>query len=164
MSIISTPRSRTGYCVDACATGAGWLGFSWLLASGLDAVNDASAGTHQETLSGWTRLVTGSGDPAFGLWALPFAGIGLGLAAGWLRRRRELARQSVDDPCPNPLNDQLLAEHFALTNEQLWQAHTSQITVIHHSNDGDICALEAIRPTTNEPTATNGVRHFEPAA
>lgn len=162
MIIISTPRSRTGYCVDACATGAGWLGFSWLLATGLDALADA--GSSAEPVANWTSLLSGGGDPAFGLWALPFAGIGLGLTAGWLRRRRDRARRNLDDPSPNPLNDQLLAQHFALTHEQLWQAHTSQITVIHHSHDGDICALEAIRPTGNEPVAANDVGHFQRVA
>lgn len=140
MMIITTKRSSMGYLCDALMTGLAWLLFMYLFTDGVVALAAPSLSLPDLAFPGpghYREILT-----LIAILTVP----ALFVMAVWHVTRERLTRGALDqDPSPNPLDDQVLAEHFRLSSRQLNDVQTSRVTVIYHSGEGLIDRLETDR-------------------
>lgn len=139
--IITVRRSAPHFLFDSLLTGAGWLLFGHLL---LDATTGWWTAWGHPASPGAPEPVTHPALAWLDALDYPLGVLGILLLAGsWhvYRRQRE-GDAGEPPPLPNPLNDELLAGHFLISQQELGRVHDSRRTVIHLAEDGTIKGLE----------------------
>lgn len=139
--IITVRRSAPHFLVDSLLTAAGWLLFLYLLLDataawwtvwGQEAAPDAAAPAIHPAIALLDTL-------AYPLGVLCI----LLLTGSWHIHRRQLEGGAGEQPpLPNPLNDEVLAGHFLISQQDLGRVHDSRRTVIHLTEDGAINRME----------------------
>ncbi len=154
--IITTQRSPIAWAIDTALTAAGWTGFFYLFTEGVVSILGESYGASAAAASG--ALV-----PTLHTLTLYLlvAGFNALLIVLWGTYRKFLFRSLRRNRQPTEVDDEQMAAHFHLSPNQLHEIQDSRVTVIYHSNDGDIAHLETDQ-LRMQPAGNNSV--YETAA
>jgi len=146
--IIHTPCSRATSAIDAGMTAIGWAGFAYLASSSILSISMAS------TLQGDApslSLVAPTLETL--LIYLTIAAFNALLVVLWGTYHKRLFPPPRKVQARSAPDDAITAADFALSSAQLHDVHGSRITVIHHTDDGEIAALQTdklrIPPVSN---------------
>lgn len=140
MMIIKTPRSRAAALIDFLLTALAWSAFFYLFAAGIRPV--LAGGTNGLAVPLASQLLPHA--HALLVYALVAVGIALmllvwasynALRYGGLHRRKP----------PAVLTDTELAASFSIDPAQLKVLHDSQITCVHHTDEGQISLIDFAR-------------------
>jgi len=134
--IIRTARSHTAQTVDTLLTALGWLGFSYLVITGLLAVMRGADHSMEITLLGSTLPA-----PQTLLLYATIAAINAMLLMLWGTYRQRMTRTAPRQAAA--WDEASLAERFALSRPQLQDIRLSRLVVIHHAENGDISHWES---------------------
>ncbi|MGB3290707.1 MAG: poly-beta-1,6-N-acetyl-D-glucosamine biosynthesis protein PgaD [Burkholderiaceae bacterium] len=148
--IITTQRSPLALAIDTVLTGLGWAGFFYLFTQGVVAALDGGhAGPPLplvEQLWPTARSLT-----AYAL----VAAFNATLLVLWGRYHKRFFRAPRHGEAAVQIDDDAVATHFHLSSNQLHEIQGSRVTVIYHSNEGDIAHLETdqlrMQPAGNNP-------------
>ncbi len=139
--IIRTQRSLIGLTVDSALTTVGWVGFFYLFTHGVMSLI-MPAYPKSGHIAQLAVLMPAIQTLAIYLFILLFNGV---LIVLWARYRKSLFKGLIrPETHPTPL-PAAVAEHFHLMPTQLHDIHDSRVTVIYHSDNGDINHLEIDR-------------------
>ena len=135
--IITTQRSPLALAIDTALTALGWIGFFYLFTKGVVAVMDGShhgpSVPFMEQLWPTARSLT--------VYAL-VATFNAMLVVLWGRYSKLFFRTLNRREVSTRIDDETVATHFHLSSNQLHEIQDSRVTVIYHSNEGDIAHLE----------------------
>ncbi|HWK70192.1 poly-beta-1,6-N-acetyl-D-glucosamine biosynthesis protein PgaD [Pollutimonas sp. M17] len=135
--IITTQRSPLALAIDTALTALGWIGFFYLFTKGVIAVMDGNhhgpSVPYMEQLWPTARSLT--------VYAL-VAAFNAVLVVLWGRYRKLFFRTLNRREAAAKIDDETVATHFHLSSNQLHEIQDSRVTVIYHSNEGDIAHLE----------------------
>lgn len=135
--IITTQRSPFALVIDFLITSVGWIGFFYLFTRGVISVVDISQASPQIPLAG-PFVPTVQTLTVYALVAV----FNATLVVLWGRYNDVLFIRSELDSEQIGVDDEVVASHFHLSSNQLHEIQGSRVTVIYHSNDGDIAHLE----------------------
>lgn len=135
--IITTQRSPIALAIDTSLTALGWIGFFYLFTKGVVAVMDGSYDSPS------TPFITQLWPTAHTLavYAL-VAAFNATLVVLWGRYRKLFFRKINRREANDKIDDETVATHFHLSSNQLHEIQDSRVTVIYHSNEGNIAHLE----------------------
>lgn len=136
--IITTQRSNIFLAIDTFLTAIGWIGFFYLFTRGvLGGVKDSSYQTPQMTILDpvLPTLTTLSGY-------LLVAAVNALLIVLWARYHKLFFKDLDVHRAAGGIGNDVVAEHFELSSNQLSEIQSSRVTVIYHATDGSIAHLE----------------------
>lgn len=135
--IITTQRSPIAFTIDTVLTTCGWLGFFYLFTSGVISV--LRGGYDSPPIPLIEPLLPTLSTLALYLLVGLFNAL---LVVLWGKYHKVFFRQLNRRRQQIRLEDDILASHFHLSCNQLHEVQDSRVTVIYHSDDGDIARLE----------------------
>jgi len=136
IKIVRTPYTRTTGIIDACMTAVGWTGFLYLIVHGLFSISLAGAFNPSES-SAQSMAPTLQTLLIY----LTIAVFNAMLFTVWGTYRKRIfpeLHRAVSRGVPN---NEITAAKFAITDTQVHEVQDSQVTVIHHRDDGEIAAV-----------------------
>lgn len=148
--IITTQRSPLALAIDTALTALGWIGFFYLFTQGVVAVMDGSYNAASSPFMDqlWPTAHT------LAVYAL-VAAFNAMLVVLWGRYRKMFFRKLNQRDGSVKIDDETVATHFHLSSNQLHEIQDSRVTVIYHSNEGEIAHLETdqlrMQPAGNNP-------------
>jgi biofilm PGA synthesis protein PgaD len=148
--IITTQRSPLALAIDTALTALGWIGFFYLFTQGVVAVMDGSYNAPSTPFMNqlWPTAQT------LTVYAL-VAAFNAMLVVLWGRYRKMFFRKLNQRNAAIKVDDETVATHFHLSSNQLHEIQDSRVTVIYHSNEGEIAHLETdqlrMQPAGNNP-------------
>ena len=154
--IITTQRSPLAWTIDTALTAMGWVGFFYLFTEGVVSIlgenySEAATATPGSLVPTVHTLVL----------YLAVACFNALLVVLWGKYRKYLFQAGRRSGQQDAVNDEQLASHFHLSCNQLHEIQDSRVTVIYHSNEGDIAHLETDQ-LRMQPAGNNSV--YENAA
>jgi biofilm PGA synthesis protein PgaD len=146
--IITTQRSPLALTIDAILTALGWAGFFYLFTKGVVAVLEGHFNSpNMAVIDPFIPTLSTLGVYMF---VIAFNAL---LIVLWARYRKLFFRDLLENRAKLRIDDETIASHFRLSCNQLHEIQGSRVTVIYHSNEGDIAHLETdqlrIQPAGN---------------
>jgi len=145
--IIKTPRSLLGSFFDNLLTALGWFGLGYLLAAGACAL----LGTAQASGAAPAGGVSSPWDTL--MLYLAIGAVNTALVVLWGRHRKHLSARLARRQVQPARDENTWLQDFQLSRGQLAAVRDSRVTVIHHSNEGEIERLETLHAP--RPSAVN---------
>lgn len=136
--ILHTPRSRVAHAFDAFLTFLAWIGFGYLIGSGVIAMMEGDLGGPGVPL--WSKVLPTFHTLLIYVVAAIFNGAVL---VAWARYNR-VRYGGLDrrKPC-GQLTDLRKSLAFCASSTQLAQLQSCRVGVVHHDAEGMITAVEA---------------------
>ena len=134
--IITTQRSPAAWTIDTILTAIGWAGFFFLFTRGVVSILSRHYG--EEAMAAEPFLPTLQTLFIYALVACTNAA----LVVLWGKYRKHFFTALRRNRLPSGIDDAVLASHFHLSRNQLHEIQGSRVTIIYHSNDGDIDHLD----------------------
>lgn len=147
--IIITRCSRLAFTVDIVLTATCWVGFFYLLGSGIPGMDPGAPLARQIQIS--THLLPTLRTLSFYLATGVLCSL---LFVLWVRYYRQIFRGTWPTGKLSPLDDSAVASSFRLSRHLLHKLRESRWSVIHHDPDGDIARL-VIDATTLQPPSNS---------
>lgn len=146
--IITTQRSPLFLVIDASLTALGWAGFFYLFTKGVVAIVEGHFNSPgMAAISPFIPTLA-----TLAVYVLVIACNAL-LIVLWARYHKTLFKDLFRKRGESAMDDETVASYFRLSCNQLHEIQESRVTVIYHSNDGDIAHLETdqlrIQPAGN---------------
>ena len=145
--IITTQRSRIAWTIDTILTALGWIGFFYLFTKGAVSLLHSQFGPGSQIVDPFLPTLE-----TLSLYAL-VAAFNAMLVVLWGKYRKHFFATLRRNRLPNSIDDAAVASHFHLTCNQLREVQGSRVTIIYHSQDGDIDHLDTdqlrVRPAGN---------------
>ena len=156
--IIMTRRSLFGLAIDTTLTALGWVGFFYLLASGVLTIVESPYANPGSSM-------VDPSSPAIStlISYMLVAALNALVLVLWARCHKTFFRKFITRHKQILINQEAVASHFSLSPVQLHVIQDSRVTVIHHSPDGGIAHLEA-GPLYIEPGSDTGIYEAARAA
>lgn len=135
--IITTQRSPLFLAIDTTLTALGWVGFFYLFTKGVVAIVSSHLDPSHMTVI--DPFIPTLHTLAVYLLVIAFNALAIVL---WARFRKAIFKDLFGRRGKSAVDDETVASHFRLSCNQLHEIQESRVTVIYHSNDGDIAHLE----------------------
>lgn len=148
IKVIHTPCSRTASIIDASMTAVGWTGFLYLVVHGLFSVS--LAGVFNENLPAAQNMLPTLQTLLIYLTIAVFNAM---LFTVWGTYRKRIFPDLHRSLSRNAPDDEITANKFAISSTLVHAAKHSQITTIHHNDDGAIATVVTDR--LRIPSASN---------
>lgn len=149
--IITTQRSPIAWTIDTALTAMGWVGFFYLFTEGVVSILGGNYSEAAATAPG--SLMPTVHTLVLYLLVACFNAL---LVVLWGKYRKFLFRALRRSRQQDGVDDEQMASHFHLSCNQLHEIQDSRVTVIYHSNEGDIAHLETDQ-LRMQPAGNNSV-------
>lgn len=145
--IITTQRSPTAWTIDTVLTALGWAGFFFLFTRGVVSLLNSNFGAEAVATDPFLPTLQ-----TLFVYAL-VACVNAMLVVLWGKYRKHFFTALRRNRLPIGIDDEAIASHFHLSRNQLHEIQGSRVTIIYHSNNGDIDHLDTdqlrMQPTGN---------------